>query len=95
MHGTFEPERQIESNDGEMSGEQLGNLLRQVSKTSVGEIDGLVGELGPVLRREGLDISFAILVHFAKGVFRALGREQVARLGKRDPSPLALWPCRQ
>ena len=51
MHGTFEPERQIESNDGEMSGEQLGNLLRQVSKTSVGEIDGLVGELQTLRRK--------------------------------------------
>jgi hypothetical protein len=28
-----------------MSGEHLGNLLRQVSKTSIGEIDGLVVEL--------------------------------------------------
>jgi hypothetical protein len=51
MHGTFEPERQIESNDGEMSGEQLGNLLRQVSKTSVGEIDGLLGELQTLRRK--------------------------------------------
>jgi len=51
MHGTFEPERQIESNDGEMSGEQLGNLLRQISKTSVGEIDGLLGELQTLRRK--------------------------------------------
>ena len=51
MHGTFEPERQIESNDGEMSGEQLGNLLRQVSKTSVSEIDGLLGELQTLRRK--------------------------------------------
>ena len=51
MHGTFEPERQIESNDGEMSGEQLGNLLRQVSKTSVGEIDDLLGELQTLRRK--------------------------------------------
>jgi hypothetical protein len=43
--------RQIESNDGEMSGEQLGNLLRQVSKTSVGEIDGLLGELQTLRRK--------------------------------------------
>ena len=35
----------------------------------------------------------AVLVHFSEGVFRALGREQVARLGKRDPSPLARWQC--
>ena len=51
MHGTFEPERQIESNDGETSGEQLGNLLRQVSKTSVGEIDGLLSELQTLRRK--------------------------------------------
>ena len=44
-------ERQTESSDGEMSGEHLGTLLRQVSKTSVGEIDGLLGEL-QMLRRK-------------------------------------------
>ena len=41
----IKPERQTESSDGEVSGEHLGTLLRQVSKTSVGEIDGLLGEL--------------------------------------------------
>jgi len=45
LHGTFEPERQIESSVGEMSGEHLGTLLRQVSKTSIGEIDSLIVEL--------------------------------------------------
>ena len=47
MHGTItiKPGRQTESNDGEMSGEHLGTLLRQVSKTSIGEIDGLIVEL--------------------------------------------------
>ena len=44
-------ERQTESSDGEMSGEELGNLLRQVSKTSVGEIDGLLGELQTLRRK--------------------------------------------
>ena len=44
-------ERQTESSDGEMSGEHLGTLLRQVSKTSVGEIDGLVGELQTLRRK--------------------------------------------
>jgi hypothetical protein len=34
-----------------MSGEQLGNLLRQVSKTSVGEIDGLLDELQTLRRK--------------------------------------------
>jgi hypothetical protein len=33
-----------ESNDGEKSG-GLGDLLDQVSKNSVGEVDGLIGEL--------------------------------------------------
>ena len=51
MHGTFEPERQTASNPGEMSGEHLGNLLRQVSKASVGEIDGLLGELQTLRRK--------------------------------------------
>ena len=41
----IKPERQTESSDGEMSGEHLGTLLRQVSKTSIGEIDGLIVEL--------------------------------------------------
>jgi len=33
-----------ESNNGE-AGNSLGDLLDQVSKTSVGEVDGLIGEL--------------------------------------------------
>jgi hypothetical protein len=47
LHGTIttKPGRQTESNAGEMSGEHLGTLLRQVSKTSIGEIDGLIVEL--------------------------------------------------
>jgi hypothetical protein len=45
LHGAFKPESQPESSHGEMSGEHLGNLLRQVSKASVGEIDGLLSEL--------------------------------------------------
>ena len=51
MHGTFEPEWQTASNHGETSGEHLGNLLRQVSKTSVGEIDGLLSELQTLRRK--------------------------------------------
>jgi hypothetical protein len=39
------PERQTESSDGEMSGEKLGTLLRQVSKTSIDEVDSLIVEL--------------------------------------------------
>ena len=37
--------RQAESDDGEMSAENLGMLLRQVSKTSTSEIDNFIGEL--------------------------------------------------
>ena len=47
MHGTItiKPRQQTESNDGETSGEHLGTLLRQMSKTSIGEIDSLIVEL--------------------------------------------------
>ena len=45
LHGMIKPQWQTESNDGEMSGEHLGTLLRQVSKTSIGEIDSLIVEL--------------------------------------------------
>ena len=34
-----------ETNDREKSAGNLGELLDQVSKTSVGEVDGLIGEL--------------------------------------------------
>jgi hypothetical protein len=37
--------RQTESGDGEPAAENLGNLLRQVSKASMGEIDQLISEL--------------------------------------------------
>ena len=50
---------------------------------------------GPVLRRERLDVFSAVPVRFSERVLRALGREQDARLGKRDPSPLVRWQCRQ
>jgi len=66
VHGTFEPEGQTESNDGEMSGEHLGNLLRQVSKASVGEIDGLLSELQTLrgkLRTDGDRIQRDIAEH--------------------------------
>ena len=45
MHGTIGLQRQTESSGGEMSGEHLGTLLRQISKTSIGEIDSLIVEL--------------------------------------------------
>ena len=53
MHGTItiKPERQTERNDGEMPGQHLGTLLRQVSKTSMGEIDSLIGELQTLRRK--------------------------------------------
>jgi ElaB/YqjD/DUF883 family membrane-anchored ribosome-binding protein len=45
MHGSFELQRQTENSDAEMSGENLGTLLRQLSKTSMDEIDSLIVEL--------------------------------------------------
>src|SRR5262249_13109615 len=50
---------------------------------------------GLVLRRERLDVSSAVLVRFSERVLCALGREQDARLGKRDPSPLLRWQSQQ
>ena len=44
MHGTIELE-QTENGDGERSPEHLGTLLRQVSRTSMGEIESLIVEL--------------------------------------------------
>jgi hypothetical protein len=43
--------RQTKSGDGELSAENLGNLLRRVSKTSIGEIDNLIGELQTLRRK--------------------------------------------
>jgi hypothetical protein len=40
-----------ESDDGQMSGENLSDLLGRVSKTSSGEIDNLVGEFEGLRRR--------------------------------------------
>ena len=50
MHGTIEL-RQTENDDGERSGEHLGNLLRQVSKASMGEIESLIVELKTVHKK--------------------------------------------
>ena len=44
MQGSIEL-RQTENGDGERSGEHLGNLLRQVSRASMGEIESLIVEL--------------------------------------------------
>ena len=68
MHGTItiKPGRQTESNDGEMSGEHLGTLLRQISKTSIGEIDGLIVELRTLhkkLQTDGERIQRDIVEH--------------------------------
>ncbi len=45
LHGMIKPERQTDSSDAEMSGGHLGTLLRQVSTTSIGEIESLIVEL--------------------------------------------------
>src|SRR5262249_21968369 len=43
--------RQTESGDVEPSAENLGNLLRRVSKASMGEIDNLISELQTLRRK--------------------------------------------
>ena len=43
--------RQTESGDDESSAENLGNLLRQVSKPSMSEIDNLIRELQTLRRK--------------------------------------------
>jgi hypothetical protein len=43
--------RQTKSGDGELSGENLGDLLRRVSKTSIGEIDNFISELQTLRRK--------------------------------------------
>src|SRR6516165_9658426 len=50
---------------------------------------------GLVLRSERFYVSSAVLVRFAERVLCALGREQDARLGKHDPSPLLRWQSQQ
>jgi hypothetical protein len=45
LHGMIMLQRQTKSSDAEMSGEHLGALLRQVSKTPIDEIDSLILEL--------------------------------------------------
>ena len=43
--------RQTESGDDEPSAENLGNLLRHVSKPSMGEIDNLISDLQTLWRK--------------------------------------------
>jgi chemotaxis protein histidine kinase CheA len=43
--------RQTKSGDDELSSENLGNLLRRVSKTSISEVDNLIGELQTLRRK--------------------------------------------
>ncbi len=42
---------QTESGEGELSAENFGNLLRHVSKASMGEIDNVIGELQTLRRK--------------------------------------------
>jgi hypothetical protein len=51
LHGMIGGQRQTESSDGELSGEHLGTLLREVSKNSIGEIDSLIVELKTLHRK--------------------------------------------
>ena len=45
MHGTITIKPETKSSEGGASGDHLGTLLRQVSKTSIREIDDLIVEL--------------------------------------------------
>ncbi len=47
--------RQTESGDGEPAADDLGTLLRQVSKSSMGEIDNLISELQTLRRKLQID----------------------------------------
>ena len=47
--------RRPESGDGEPSAQNLGNLLRQVSKASMGEIESLISELQTLRRKLQID----------------------------------------
>jgi hypothetical protein len=62
----IKPQRQTESSDGEISGEHLGSLLRQVSMASVGEVDGILSELQTLRRKlqtDGDRIQRDIVIH--------------------------------
>ncbi len=83
------PERQTESSDGEMSGEHLGTLLRQVSKTSIGEIDSLIVELKTLdkkLQTDGDRIQRDIAEH-------AELSQQVMQLTKIISDSVKKLPC--
>jgi hypothetical protein len=57
-----------EGKDGEKSVRSIGDLLEQVSKTSVGEVDGLIGELRQLrgkLEADGARIKHDIQEHEA------------------------------
>ena len=47
--------RQPESGDSDKSAENIGNLLRDVSKPSIGEIDNLISELQALRRKLQID----------------------------------------
>jgi hypothetical protein len=51
VRGAAPAYRQTKSRDGELSAENLGDLLRRVSKTSTSEIDNLIGELQTLRRK--------------------------------------------
>ena len=51
IHGAAPAYRQTKSGDSELSSENLGNLLRRVSKTSISEVDNLIGELQTLRRK--------------------------------------------
>ena len=74
--------------------ERMGKLARHSGRIAY-EIDPPLHrhkvDDGPVLRRERFDFLSTFVVGFTEGVLCILGREQDARLGKSDPTPLARW----
>src|SRR5262245_28189896 len=68
------------------------HVIENDNQSAAYEIDSILDrheiDDGAVSRRERLDVFSAVPVRFSERVLRALGREQDARLGKREPSPL-------
>ncbi len=51
LRGPVPADRQSKSGHAEASSQNLGNLLRRVSKTSISEVDNLIGELQTLRRK--------------------------------------------
>src|SRR6516164_5786523 len=87
----IKPEGQTESSDGEMSGEYLGALLRQVSKNSIGEIDSPIVELKTLhkkLDRWRSDSTRHCATRRTEPAGNATDEDY---LGQRETTPRTLW----